>query len=48
MKQTTKYVALDVHQAITVASAREASGRVLAQLPEGGDGSWAGAGQPIS
>ncbi len=31
MKQSTKYVALDVHQAITVASVREASGRVLAR-----------------
>ena len=29
MKQNTKYVALDVHQAITVASVRDASGRVL-------------------
>ena len=32
MKQSTKYVALDVHQAITVASVREASGRVLARV----------------
>jgi len=31
MKRTTKYVALDVHQATTVASVREASGRVIAR-----------------
>jgi transposase len=31
MKRTTKYVALDVHQATTVASVREESGRVLAR-----------------
>ena len=31
MKQTTKYVALDVHQATTVASVRDDSGRVLAR-----------------
>jgi hypothetical protein len=39
MKRTTKYVGLDVHQASTVASVREASGRVIARsvLPtEGG------------
>jgi hypothetical protein len=30
MKRTTKYVGLDVHQATTVASVREESGRVLA------------------
>ncbi len=30
MKQTTKYVALDVHQATTVAAVREESGRVIA------------------
>ena len=29
MKRTTKYVALDVHQATTVASVREESGRVM-------------------
>ena len=28
MNQTTKYVALDVHQATSVASVREESGRV--------------------
>jgi len=31
MKQTTKYVALDVHQATTLASVREHSGRVIAR-----------------
>lgn len=31
MKRTTKYVALDVHQAMTVASVREESGRILAR-----------------
>src|SRR3989304_5661975 len=31
MKRTTKYVALDVHQATTVASVRGASGRVIAR-----------------
>ena len=31
MKQTTKYVALDVHQATSVASDREESGRVIAR-----------------
>ena len=31
MKRTTKYVALDVHQATTVTSVREESGRVLAR-----------------
>ena len=31
MKRTTKYVALDVHQATTAASVREASGRVIAR-----------------
>ena len=31
MKRTTKYVALDVHQAMTVASVREESGRMLAR-----------------
>src|SRR5260370_34655367 len=31
MKRTTKYVALDVHQAMTVASVREESGRVIAR-----------------
>ena len=31
MKRTPKYVALDVHQATTVASVREASGRVIAR-----------------
>jgi hypothetical protein len=31
MKLTTKYVGLDVHQASTVASVREASGRVIAR-----------------
>lgn len=31
MKRTTKYVALDVHQATTVSSVREESGRVLAR-----------------
>jgi len=29
MKRTTKYVALDVHQAMTVASVREESGRII-------------------
>jgi hypothetical protein len=32
MKRTTKYVGLDVHQATTVASVREESGRVLARV----------------
>lgn len=31
MKRTTKYVALDVHQATTVASVRDESGRVIAR-----------------
>ncbi len=31
MKRTTKYVALDVHQASTVASVRVANGRVIAR-----------------
>jgi hypothetical protein len=31
MKRTTKYVALDVHQATTVASVREECGRVIAR-----------------
>ncbi|MBA4072741.1 MAG: hypothetical protein C0497_13025 [Gemmatimonas sp.] len=31
MKRTTKYVALDVHQATSVASVREESGRVIAR-----------------
>ncbi len=31
MKQSTKYVALDVHQATSVASVREDSGRVIAR-----------------
>jgi len=31
MKQTTKYVALDVHQATTVAAVREEGGRVIAR-----------------
>jgi hypothetical protein len=31
MKRTTKYVAFDVHQATTVASVREESGRVIAR-----------------
>ncbi len=31
MNRTTKYVALDVHQATTVASVREESGRVIAR-----------------
>lgn len=29
MKHTTKYVALDVHQATTVAAVREESGRII-------------------
>src|SRR5712692_723868 len=38
MRRTTKYVALDVHQASTVASVREESGRVIARsiLPTDG------------
>src|SRR6058998_657119 len=38
MKRTTKYVALDVHQATTVASVREENGRVIARsvLPTDG------------
>lgn len=32
MKRTTKYVALDVHQATTVASVREEGGRVIARV----------------
>jgi hypothetical protein len=31
MKRTTKYVGLDVHQATTVASVRQRSGRVIAR-----------------
>jgi len=31
MKRKTKYVALDVHQAMTVASVREESGRIIAR-----------------
>ena len=31
MKGSTKYVALDVHQATTVSSVRDASGRVIAR-----------------
>jgi len=31
MKRTTKYVALDVHQAMTVASVREEGGHALAR-----------------
>ena len=31
MKKTTKYVALDVHQAMTVASVREENGRIIAR-----------------
>lgn len=31
MKRSTKYVALDVHQATTIASVREESGRVIAR-----------------
>ena len=31
MKRSAKYVALDVHQATTVASVREQSGRVIAR-----------------
>lgn len=31
MKRTTKYVGLDVHQATTVASVRDSSGRVVAR-----------------
>jgi hypothetical protein len=31
MKRTTKYVGLDVHQASTAASVREASGRIIAR-----------------
>jgi hypothetical protein len=31
MKRTTKYVGLDVHQATTVASVREESGRLIAR-----------------
>ena len=31
MKRSTKYVALDVHQATTVASVREEAGRVIAR-----------------
>jgi transposase len=39
MKRTTKYVAFDVHQATTVASVREDSGRVIARsvLPTEGE-----------
>ena len=39
MKRTTKYVALDVHQASTVASVREESGRVIARSVLPTDGS---------
>ena len=40
MKRTRKYVALDVHQATTVASVREESGGVLGRQrpPRGGPG----------
>jgi hypothetical protein len=43
MRGTTKYVGLDVHQATTVASVREASGRVAragypSSHPENGKG----------
>jgi hypothetical protein len=31
MKRTTKYVALDVHQATTMSSVRDAKGRVIAR-----------------
>lgn len=31
MKRTTKYVALDVHQATTIASVREETGQVIAR-----------------
>lgn len=31
MKRTTKYVGLDVHQATTVTTVREESGRVIAR-----------------
>lgn len=31
MKRTTKYVALDVHQATTVSSVRDETGRVIAR-----------------
>jgi hypothetical protein len=31
MKQTTKYVGLDVHQATTMAAVRKGSGRVIAR-----------------
>lgn len=40
MKRTTKYVALDVHQATTVTSVREESGRVLARSVRGPAASW--------
>jgi hypothetical protein len=39
MKRSNKYVALDVHQATTVTSVREESGRVIARTvlpPEAG------------
>jgi hypothetical protein len=39
MKRSTKYVALDVHQATTVASVREESGRVIARCRRG-NGGW--------
>ena len=39
MKRTTKYVALDVHQATTVASVREENGRVIARSVLPTDGS---------
>ena len=32
MKRTTKYVGLDVHQATTIASVREESGRRIARM----------------
>ncbi len=37
MKRTTKYVALDVHQAMTVASVREERGRVIARTLSSSD-----------
>jgi hypothetical protein len=40
MKRTTKYVALDVHQATTVASVREDNGRVIVRSVLPTDG-WA-------
>ncbi len=42
MKRSTKYVALDVHQATTVASVRAQTGRVIARSVLPTLGHWPG------